>query len=209
MLSGKERDRLKVLHELQGGHLTQGEAAGQLGISDREVRRLLSRIAAEGDRGVVHRLRGRASNRRLPESLRSRALKLVKGNMTPSTPESSTRLAVQISLTGTRAKGRAFSPRVARTMLRKLSSVMGLCSISIHRKSKPRLAACAAISALPTVRVIPTAGLPSRSSFFTGFSHPSCGLMFLVGIKTLLCPVYTYREFLVYRILLLPATLNP
>jgi hypothetical protein len=78
MLNGKERDRLKVLHELQGGHLTQGEAAGQLEISDREVRRLLARIAAEGDRGVVHRLRGKASNRRLPESLRSRALKLVK-----------------------------------------------------------------------------------------------------------------------------------
>ena len=78
MLSGKERDRLKVLHEVQGGHLTQGEAAGQLEISDREVRRLLARIAAEGDRGVVHRLRGRASNRRLAESLRSRALKLVK-----------------------------------------------------------------------------------------------------------------------------------
>ncbi len=48
MLSGKERDRLKVLHEVQGGHLTQGEAAGQLQISDREVRRLLARIAAEG-----------------------------------------------------------------------------------------------------------------------------------------------------------------
>jgi hypothetical protein len=78
MLSGKERDRLKVLHEVQEGHLTQGEAAGHLGISDREVRRLLARIAAEGDRGVVHRLRGKASNRRLPESLRSRALKLVK-----------------------------------------------------------------------------------------------------------------------------------
>ena len=78
MLSGKERDRLKVLHELHGGHLTQDEAAGQLGISDREVRRLLARIAAEGDRGVVHRLRGRASNRRLPESLRAKALKLVK-----------------------------------------------------------------------------------------------------------------------------------
>jgi hypothetical protein len=78
MLTGKERDRLKVLHELQGGHLTQGEAAGQLGISDREVRRLLVRIAAEGDRGVVHGLRGKASNRRLPESLHSRALKPVK-----------------------------------------------------------------------------------------------------------------------------------
>jgi len=78
MLSGKERDRLKVLHEVQGGHLTQGAAAGQLAISDREVRRLLARIGAEGDLGVVHRLRGRASNRRLGEGLRSRALKLVK-----------------------------------------------------------------------------------------------------------------------------------
>ena len=80
MLSGKERDRLKVLHEVQGGHLTQGEAAGQLRISDREVRRLLVRIEVEGDRGVVHRLRGKASNRRLPESLRSRVSKLVKAN---------------------------------------------------------------------------------------------------------------------------------
>jgi predicted ArsR family transcriptional regulator len=50
MLSGKERDRLKVLHEVQGGHLTQGEAGGQLGISDREVRRLLGRMAEEGVR---------------------------------------------------------------------------------------------------------------------------------------------------------------
>jgi Helix-turn-helix domain len=78
MLSGKERDRLKVLHEVQEGHLTQGEAAGQLGISDRAVRRLLVRIKVEGDGGVVHRLRGKVSNRRLPEGLRTRALKLVK-----------------------------------------------------------------------------------------------------------------------------------
>jgi hypothetical protein len=80
MLSGKERDRLKVLHGVEGGHLTQREAAGQLRISDREVRRLLVRIGVEGDRGVVHGLRGKASNRRLPESLRSRVLKLVKAN---------------------------------------------------------------------------------------------------------------------------------
>ena len=78
MLSGKERDRLKVLHEVREGHLTQREAAGQLGISDREVRRLLVRTAEEGDRGVMHRLRGKASNRRLPASLRARVLKLVK-----------------------------------------------------------------------------------------------------------------------------------
>jgi transposase len=78
MLSGKERDRLKVLHEVQEGHLTQRSAAGQLGISDRQVRNLLLRIEQEGDGGVVHRLRGKASNRRFAEGLRSRVLKLVQ-----------------------------------------------------------------------------------------------------------------------------------
>jgi len=78
VLNTKERDRLKVLHEVKQGHLTQGGAARQLGVSDRWVRRLLVRIKQEGDRGVVHRLRGRESNRRLPESLRTRVLKLVK-----------------------------------------------------------------------------------------------------------------------------------
>jgi transposase len=78
VLSMRDRDRLKVLHEVRQGHLTQREAGEQLGISDRWVRKLLLRVKREGDRGVVHRLRGRASSRRLPEKLRQKALKLVK-----------------------------------------------------------------------------------------------------------------------------------
>ena len=78
-MSAKERDRLKVLHEVKQGHLTQRAAAGQLGISERWVRKLLVRVKKEGDGGVVHQLRGKESNRRLPESLRAKALKLVKG----------------------------------------------------------------------------------------------------------------------------------
>ena len=77
-MSTKERDRLKVLHELKQGHLTQGVAAQQLGVTDRWVRKLLVRVKKEGDGGIVHRLRGRASNRRLAESLRAKVLKLVK-----------------------------------------------------------------------------------------------------------------------------------
>ena len=77
-MSTKERDRLKVLHELKQGHLTQWAAAQQLGLTDRWVRKLLVRVKKEGDGGIVHRLRGRASNRRLPESLRAKVLKLVK-----------------------------------------------------------------------------------------------------------------------------------
>ena len=78
VLSTKERDRLKVLHEVKRGHLTQGAAGEQLGVTARWIRKLLVRVKKEGDRGVAHRLRGRESNRRLPESLRSKALKLVQ-----------------------------------------------------------------------------------------------------------------------------------
>src|SRR5574340_293679 len=78
LLRRRDRDRLRVLHEVSQGHLTQRQAGGQLGIGDRWVRKLLRRMKEEGDRGVVHRLRGRASNRRLPEKLRQKALRLVK-----------------------------------------------------------------------------------------------------------------------------------
>ena len=76
-MNTKERDRLKVLHELKQGHFTQGAAAQQLGVTDRWVRKLLVRVKQEGDGGIVHRLRGRESNRRLEESVRVKALKLV------------------------------------------------------------------------------------------------------------------------------------
>src|SRR3989440_9073082 len=78
MLSTKDRDRLKILHEVKRKHLTQRAAAQQLGVSDRWVRELLRRVKKEGDRGVVHRGRGRVSNRRLPESVRTKTLKLVQ-----------------------------------------------------------------------------------------------------------------------------------
>ena len=77
-LSQRERDRLKVLHEVKQEHLTQREAAGRLELSDRQVRRLLVRVRAEGDGGVVHRLRGRPSNRQLPATVQRRALRLLQ-----------------------------------------------------------------------------------------------------------------------------------
>jgi hypothetical protein len=40
-LSQQERERLRVLHEVQQRHLTQVEAAKRLKVTDRQVRRLL------------------------------------------------------------------------------------------------------------------------------------------------------------------------
>jgi hypothetical protein len=42
-LSQRERDRLRVLHEVEQGHVAQIEAARRMKLTDRQVRRLLSR----------------------------------------------------------------------------------------------------------------------------------------------------------------------
>jgi Helix-turn-helix domain len=65
-LSQRERDRLKVLHEVEQKHVTQVEAGRWLDLTDRHIRRLLVRLHQHGDGALVHVLRGQPSNRRLP-----------------------------------------------------------------------------------------------------------------------------------------------
>ena len=74
-LSVRERERLKVLQQVEEGQLKQVEAAQRLRLTDRHVRRLQARLRREGDRGIVHRLRGRRSNRKSPESVTQRAVR--------------------------------------------------------------------------------------------------------------------------------------
>jgi DNA-binding Lrp family transcriptional regulator len=78
VLSPRDRDRLKVLHEAGRGHLTQAQAGAQLKLSGRWVRKLVARLRKEGDGGILHRLRGRASKRKIPEAVRRKAVKLVE-----------------------------------------------------------------------------------------------------------------------------------
>lgn len=73
-----DRDRLKVLHEVGKGHLTQKQGGEQLGVTERWVRELVARMRKEGDGGILHRLRGRASNRKIEEKTRRKAVQLVK-----------------------------------------------------------------------------------------------------------------------------------
>jgi Integrase core domain len=70
----KERDRLKILHEAATGLITQKQAAGQLHLCERQVRRLVAKLRSVGDRAVLHGLRGRRSNRRLDASIERRAM---------------------------------------------------------------------------------------------------------------------------------------
>jgi transposase len=77
-MSAKERDRLKVLHEVKKRHITQKQAATELGLSVRWVRKLLLRLRARGDSALRHGLRGRSSNRKTPEAVKRRALELYR-----------------------------------------------------------------------------------------------------------------------------------
>lgn len=77
-MSIQDRDRLKVLHELAQRHISQKQAAEQLGVSTRWVRELQKRLREQGDRGLLHRLRGRSSNRQRPEKLKQKALAIFR-----------------------------------------------------------------------------------------------------------------------------------
>ena len=77
-MSARERERLKVLQQVEEGHLQQIAAARRLGLTDRQVRRLQSRLRQAGDRGMVHGLRGRRSNRKIPEHLQQGALRRLR-----------------------------------------------------------------------------------------------------------------------------------
>src|SRR3989442_339682 len=73
-MNRQERDRLKVLYGVIQGERTQKEAARLLRLTTRQVRRLLRRLEELGDQGLIHRLRGRPSNRQLEAELRQQVL---------------------------------------------------------------------------------------------------------------------------------------
>src|SRR5258708_39683591 len=77
-LSQRERDRLRVLREVQQKQITQIAAAKRLKISDRHIRRLLVGLGEHGERAVIHGLRGRRSNRRLTARLQQKILRRVR-----------------------------------------------------------------------------------------------------------------------------------
>ncbi len=73
-MSQRERDRLKVMALMLEGKRTQREAARLLGLTDRQIHRLQHRLHVEGDTAILHKLRGRPSNRRIDPSHRQKVL---------------------------------------------------------------------------------------------------------------------------------------
>ena len=72
-----DRDRLVTLRKAKKRLITQREAAEELGVSVRQVQRLLCALKKRGDKAVVHGLRGRPSNRKIESEVQQEAVQIL------------------------------------------------------------------------------------------------------------------------------------
>jgi transposase len=77
LMTQADRDRLVTLKKAKKKLITQREAAEELGVSTRQVKRLLYALKKRGDKAVVHGLRGKPSNRRIEEKIEKQAVKIL------------------------------------------------------------------------------------------------------------------------------------
>ena len=76
-MSQADRDRLVALKKVQEKIIRQGQAAAELGLSIRQVQRLLDAFNEGGDKALIHGLRGRPSNRKIEERVERQAVKIL------------------------------------------------------------------------------------------------------------------------------------
>src|SRR6266496_1923764 len=72
-----DRDRLVALKKAQKKLITQKQAAEELGITERHVRRLLRALKRRGDKVVAHGLRGIPSNRKISADTEEKAIAIL------------------------------------------------------------------------------------------------------------------------------------
>jgi len=78
MASQEELRRLHVIQKVLEGVIKQVEAAEILSLSSRHIRRVIKRVKEEGNRGIVHRSRGRPSNRKIADQIRDKVINLYR-----------------------------------------------------------------------------------------------------------------------------------
>lgn len=74
----RDTRRIAILDKLKDKSMKQGKAAEFLGISVRQVRRLLSRYKRDGAKGVIHKLRGLPGNHQADEKILDSALGTIR-----------------------------------------------------------------------------------------------------------------------------------
>jgi len=79
LMSTKEVKTYEEIKRVMAGQIRQIEAAKNLGISERQVRRLVKRVTEGGKEGLIHRLRGKASYKKIKVEKKDRIIDLYAG----------------------------------------------------------------------------------------------------------------------------------
>ena len=86
-MTARQAHWLTWLKQAQSHEMTQKQTAQRMHVSERWVRKLLQRMKVVGDAVVIHGLRGKPSNRRLPDQFRKELLDLVRANCADHSPK--------------------------------------------------------------------------------------------------------------------------
>jgi hypothetical protein len=76
-MTQKERDRLVALKKAKKKLITQKQAAAEIRVSERQLRRMLRNLKERGDKAVIHAARGRRSNRKIADEKREKAIRIL------------------------------------------------------------------------------------------------------------------------------------
>ncbi|RLG76762.1 MAG: hypothetical protein DRO14_03375 [Thermoprotei archaeon] len=79
-MTQKELKRLYIIKQILERKLKQIEAAELLDLSSRQIRRIVKKVGEEREKGIIHRLRGQPSHRRLPERIKNKVIALYRKN---------------------------------------------------------------------------------------------------------------------------------
>lgn len=77
-MSRKELDRLKIIEQIEQRKLTVEEASEVLSVSQRQIYRILSRYKKEKEEGLIHKLRGKESNRGYGQDKKKEVIKIYR-----------------------------------------------------------------------------------------------------------------------------------
>ena len=79
-MSQRELDRLQIVKKIESKELTVEQGAGLIGISPRQTYRVLKKIKEEGSKGIIHKLRGKNSNRGYSEQIKRQVIRIYRSS---------------------------------------------------------------------------------------------------------------------------------
>lgn len=74
----EELRRLHIIRQVLDNKLKQVEAADKINLSYRQTKRITKRVKEEGDKGIIHRLRGRPSHNKIGDKVKNKVISLCR-----------------------------------------------------------------------------------------------------------------------------------